>query len=920
MAATLPSGTVTFLFTDIEGSTELWDRFPDEMAGVIGRHDELVRGAIEEAGGYVFKSVGDGLFSAFVAGPPAVDAALRAQRALTREPWRVPEPLRVRMAVHSGQAQPRGGDYFGPPLNRVSRILSAGHGDQILLSKTVEPEVRHHLPDDVELEDLGMRRLKDLVEPEHLYQVVSADLRRDFPPLRTLDARPHNLPAQATSLVGREKEIAEVRALLTGGARLVTLTGPSGAGKTRLALQVAADLIDNYDDGVFLSELSELWEPELLPETILGALGHKAEGEEASLDALTSYLSEREMLLVLDNFEQLVDAAPTVSTMLGAARGLSVLVTSQAPLRLRGEHEFPVPPLSLPDSDDFSNIERLSSFEAVELFTERAHAVTPAFELNRDNAGAVVEIVRQLDGLPLAIELAAARSKLFPPRAMVDRLQSRFDFLTAGSRDLPDRQRTLRGAIAWSYELLDEDEQALFRRLSVFSGGWDLSAAETVCADDSPNMDVLEGLSSLIDKSLVRPIHAESGEPRFALLTTIRAFGAEKLEEAADTDTWRRRHAEYFSELAGEFNPASPGPGEDLPAAARNLNANYENLRTAVEWAIDAGDSHLAVSLSVALPAVWMLVGKLDEGQRWLERILDAPGPLDEADQALGLNLLGRLGQIQGDNSPRVIDLFEQSLALYQELGDLSGAARALMNLGNVQSRKRAYSEACALFLESLEIYRQIDEPFGITGALMNLGDLARLEGEDERATRLFEEARDVARERDAPVSLAYALQYLATMAHLSGDLGGAARGFAESLALFEQFGARIPIAWSWYYQGGVALDTGEVEKASQLFEDALTSFEEMKHTPGIACVLLGMALLIAKRGDVGRACRLLGAAESWSDRASAARTPVEAAAVSRLVAICGEALGPERFAVARDQGHAMTLDEAIAMAREGSG
>jgi predicted ATPase len=436
------------------------------------------------------------------------------------------------MAVHTGTVEERGGDYFGPTLNRVARLLSAGHGGQVLLSLSTEELVRDRLPLGIGLRDLGVRRLKDLFGPEHVFQLTAPGLPASFPPLKTLDVRLNNLPIQPTPLLGREREVAEIAGLLRReDVRLLTLTGTGGTGKTRLALQSAAEMIDEFEDGVFFVALSPVSDPHLVASALAGALSVSESAGRALKEDLRNFLSNKELLLVLDNFEQVVDAAPLVGELLSACPGLKVLGTSRTSLRIYGEHEYAVRPLELPDPDHLPPIETLREYEAIRLFTERAHAANTDFSLTEENAPAVAEICARLDGLPLAIELAAARVKLLSPQAMCSRLSNPLKFLTGGARDLPERQRTLRGAIAWSHALLDEGEQALFARLSVFSGGCALEAVEAVCdgEDDLP-VDIFEGLSSLVDKSMLRQEEGIEEEPRFVMLETIREYARERLE------------------------------------------------------------------------------------------------------------------------------------------------------------------------------------------------------------------------------------------------------------------------------------------------------------------------------------------------------------------------------------------------------
>ena len=523
----LPTGTVTFLLTDIEGSTRLWETQRAAMQQALVQHDAILRDAIEGHGGYLVKSTGDGALGAFGIAADGVAACLAAQRALNAHAWDGLS-IKARMALHSGTAEQRDGDYYGPALNRAARLMAAGHGGQVLLSLATEELVRDQLPASVALRDMGERRLKDLIRPERVFQVIAPDLPADFPPLKTLDARPNNLPAQATPLIGREGAIRAVKEHLSRGkVRLLTLSGVGGTGKTRLALQAAADLVDEFEHGVFFVPLAALSDPALVLPAIAKTFDVREAAGRPLHDQLKDYLREKEMLLVLDNFEHVVEAASSVSDLLSAAPRLKVLVTSREILRLSGETDYPVPPLSLPDSKPLPPVNVLTQYEAVALFIERAVAVKPGFTVTNENAPAVAEICHRLDGLPLAIELAAARVRVLPPQRMLAELGHRLSFLMGGARDLPARQKTLRSAIDWSHDLLAADEQKLFRRLAVFVGGCTLEAIESVCNPEN-DLPVLETVASLVDKSLVNETETH-GEPRFEMLETIRDYAGERV-------------------------------------------------------------------------------------------------------------------------------------------------------------------------------------------------------------------------------------------------------------------------------------------------------------------------------------------------------------------------------------------------------
>jgi predicted ATPase/class 3 adenylate cyclase len=908
--------TVTFLFTDIEGSTELWERHPSTMPAALARHDAVVRERIGAHGGVVFKALGDAFCAVFASAPDAVAAALDAQRSIVAEPWPFASPIKVRMAIHSGTAEQRGDDWFGSPLNRVARMLDAGHGGQILISQTVERLVADRFPEGVALVDLGERTLKDLARPERIFQLVTEDLPTDFPPLRSLDVRPHNLPVSPTPLVGREHEIAQLRTLfLRDRARLVTLVGPGGTGKTRLALQVAAELIDAFDDGVFLVDFAPVRNASLVPAEILQALGEKADDASPS-DALRQALRDRHRLLVLDNFEQLVESAPLVGGLLREAPALALLVTSQAPLRVQGEREFPVAPLDVPAADTPADPVRLLQCDGVSLFVERAHAANPSFELTEENAAAVAEIVRQLDGLPLAIELAAARVKMFPPQALVGRLTRMFDFLTAGARDVPDRHRTLRGALQWSYDLLTEEEQELFQRQAVFDGGFTLDAAEAICSAPGFEIDVLGGIASLLDKSLLQQTRTSGAEPRFERLRTILAFAVEKLEESGEAALWRRRHAEWFAKFADRFNLIA-GRGPDARGGIDRLSSEIENLRAAFGWAINNGESALAVRICGALPALWFLTGSMEEGQEWVKRVLALEEALSPHDRASALALRGRLAQVQGDNRPPVVADFEESLALFREVGDEGGIARSMMSLGNVHSRRGEHDIAEPLFLQSLEIYRRLGDRIGENGALLNLGDLALARRDIEQARARFEEAVSLARRSSNLVGLGFALGYVATLAYETDDYETAAARFQESLESFRAVGGgELSQGWMIAGLGSVARETGDLEKARAKFEEALDRFREHDYRPGTAYALVSLASVDALEHRPDRAARLLGASESHRGETVITRIPEEAVGIRIVTERSRAELGDDGFERARAAGAELTIDQAIALAR----
>ena len=593
--------TLTYLFSDVEGSTRLWERHPEAMQGALARHDAILRAAVEGCGGTVVKTTGDGLMAVFGSAPDAITASLAAQEGLRDEPWGETGPLRVRMGTHVGEAQTRGGDYYGTAVNRAARVMAAAHGGQVLLSAPIAELVAGSLPDDVRLRDLGTHRLKDLAGPEHLFQLVRPGLPDTFPPLATLDVRPNNLPTQTSAFLGREALLDDLRAQLDAEyARLVTLTGPGGTGKTRLALQAAAEQVDRFEDGVFFVDLSAEREADGAYAAIVRTVAITGSGDDPPLEVLKRGLRERQLLLVLDNFEQVADAATGLAELLGHCPGVTALVTSRAALRVRGERLFPVPPLTLPAGDGAVSLEDALASESVQLFVERASSLRPDFQLTDENAADVVATCRRLDGLPLAIELAAARITLFAVDELRWRLEERLDVLQGGGRDLPERQRTLRSTLEWSTELLTEAQRRVLQMFSVFVGAR-LTDVEGTARRLADNIDVLEGIGTLVDNSLIRHIPDEQGHPRLAMLETIRSYAAEQLDAKPDfADAVRRAHAEHYTGLAVALREQLARTDREQVLAA--LEVELGNLRAAWSYLVLQGD---VVRLNDLLEPLW---------------------------------------------------------------------------------------------------------------------------------------------------------------------------------------------------------------------------------------------------------------------------------------------------------------------------
>ena len=910
----LPTGTVTFLFTDIEGSTRLWETQHAAMQQALAHHDEILRDAIETNDGYVVKTTGDGAHAAFAISADAIAACLAAQRALQAHAWGQLS-IRSRMALHSGTAEQRGGDYYGPALNRAARLMEAAHGGQVLLSLATEELVRDHLPAAVALRDMGERRLKDLIRPERVFQLIVPDLQADFPPLKTLDARPNNLPAQTTPFIGREHEIRAIKEQLSiAKVRLLTLSGVGGTGKTRLALQAAADMVDEFEHGVFFVPLAALRDPALMLQTIAQAFDVREVAGRQLKEQLKDHLRGKQMLLVLDNFEQVIDAAPLLTELLSAAPGLKVLVTSREVLRLSGETDYPVPPLSLPDLRRLPPLNRLTQYEAVALFIERAVAVKPAFTVTNENAAAVAEICYRLDGLPLAIELAAARVRVLPPQRMLAELSHRLSFLMGGARDLPARQKTLRGAIDWSHDLLTADEQKLFRRLSVFVGGCALEAIETVC-NVEPALSVLETTESLVGKSLVKQTEAH-GEPRFVMLETIREYAKDRLIAAGEAERVRERHRACYLALAEEAKPKLMGA--EQAEWLRRLDQEHDNLRSALDWSLIGPSSRGGLRLCGALQRFWWTRGYLSEGRESCVRVLakkGAQGATQERAQAL--KTAGVLAYQQGDY-PAARALDEESLAIHRLLGDRRGIAGSLNNLGLVACDQGNFSAARALHQESLAIMRDVVDRKGIANSVNNLGNVAFDQGDFFLSRTLYEESLAIARELGDREGIARVLGNLGNVAKHEGDLLSARALHEESLAIKRELGYRQRIASSLNSLADLDLDQGSLASAQALYREALAIGRELGERLRIAFSLEGLAAVFDLLGRAPRAARIWGAAEQLRTESGSPLPPKDRPVYDRRVAAARAALGDDAaFDRAWQEGRALTLEQAIELALE---
>ncbi len=910
------AGTFTFLFTDIEGSTRLAQLYPEALNVALARHHAILRAAIDANHGHVFQIVGDSFSAAFHNAVDALRAALDGQRNLRAEAWGETGPILVRMGLHTGMSKTTedtaGMPYSGyATLASAQRIMSAAHGGQILLSQVTRDLLRDLLPADVTLLDAGEHHLKDLLRPIRLYQVATSDLPRDFPPLKTLDAFPNNLPVQLTSFIGREKELGDLHTLVRT-QRLVTLTGPGGSGKTRLALQIAAEAVEQFRDGVFFVEFAPITEPGLIASTIAQTIGVAESARRPILDGLKEYLHTRHQLLFLDNFEQVISAAPLLVELLTACSQLHLLVTSREALRVRGEYEYPVSPLALPDPAERQSLEAFSQYAAVKLFIQRAQAIKPDFHLTAETAPVVAEICHRLDGLPLAIELAAARIKLLSPRTMLARLEHRLEFLTGGARDLPARHQTLHNAIAWSYDLLNESEQTLFRRLSVFVSGCTLDAVEAVASDTPASGPVLDQLSSLLDKSLLREAEGANGEPRFVTLELLREFGVERLEASGESETIRHRHAVFFLALA-EQAETKLGSAEQVQWMNR-LAQEHDNLRAALEWSKTAdGAGELCLRLAGTLGLFWEARGYFSEGRERLAAILST-GPA-QARTAARARLLARAAELAYRQSdyPATISLAGASLEICREIGDRQGSAAALIKLGNAAMEAGDYTSAPKFLEEALTIWRDLKDKHGIARALISFGWVALRSGEYQLADMRLEEALTLSRELGDTRSMGFELSGLGEVALRQGDYARATRLVEESLELRRQIGHKWGMGVSLGTLGWVAVREQDWNRAVTQLGESLEVRRQIGDKSGIAWCLERLAEVCMARGQGEKAACMFGAAAALRASIGSVMDPVDQTDYQHVLAALRDELGEAPFMAAWAEGSTLTLDQAVA-------
>jgi predicted ATPase/class 3 adenylate cyclase len=868
----LPTGTVTFLFTDIEGSTHLLRELGRETySRVQDDHGEILRTAIAERHGVEVRTEGDSFFAVFPTPGDALTAAVQAQRNLTDHAWPDGVTVRVRMGLHTGEGVvgAGGSDYVGIDVNRAARIAAAGHGGQVLLSHALRGLVEHTLPTGVAIRDLGNHRLKDIEHLEHIHDVVISGLPSDFPAVKSLDVRLTNLLPQRTSFVGRERELIEINKLLDG-TRLLTLTGPGGTGKTRLALKLAADSLDRFPNGVFVVDLGAISEPGLVLPEIAAALRVREVPGRDLASSLFDHVRDSTMLLVLDNLEQLLGAAPTVGRLLDAAPKLTILATSRVPLHISGEQEYRVSPLPLPESKHRGDPDRLTESDSVRLFVQRAAAVRPGFRVTYQTAPVVAEIAARVDGLPLALELAASRIKILSPGELAARLQDRLPILTGGPRDAPKRHRTLRETIQWSHDLLAPEEQRLFARLSVFADGWTLEAAEEICG---PGLDVIEGLESLVDASLVNRKDLPDGVIRFGMLETIREYAQESLAASGEEEVIRRRHAEFIRDKAEEAEPNLA-----QPEWLNFFEVEHDNVRAALDWAEKTGHAATALRTASALWRFWLERGHLEEGRERLNRLVALP-------------------EAQGRDQIR---------------------SRALGALGGIAWWQNDYEVTRRAYEEAVEIARELGDSRLLSHALYDVSFISTvLEGDLNRSKELLRESLMLADPDDRILAgrIWTAMVFIATFL---GPPANAIDPIRKALDIHRELGNSLLVADNLILLAGMEIVSGHLDAARDHVQEAARIRAGAESPISFATVLIALAFVANVDGRYRRCARLLGAWQMMKEAGGGGPPPVAVAQFGDPEAEARAALGDEEYERVWAEGHAMTMDEAVAYALEG--
>ncbi len=909
--------TATFLFTDLEDSTPLWENHPAALQELAARHDAILRGVIEAHRGHVVKTTGDGFHAVFDAASDALAAALAGQKALMAENW-PPEtgPLRVRMGLHTGESRQRDGDYYGPEVNRAARLMGIAHGGQVLLSQAAAALVRNALIPDLSLPDLGEHRLRGLAQAERIFQAQHPALPAEFPPLKSLSVFQHNLPVQRSTFVGRQKELSEVKRLLNG-THLLTLLGPGGTGKTRLMLECAEEVIGSFADGVWLVELAPLTDPELIVERVASVLAVQEQPGRAMIETLVDFLRRKELLLLLDNVEHLVrESAEFAENLLTQCPNLEILVTGREGLFIDGEVTLQVPSLSLPPGDAAAAFEAIRASEGVQLFLARAQEIRPEFELSTANADAIAEIVRRLDGIPLALELATARLRMLTVHQIAERLNDRFRLLTGGRRTALPRQQTLQALIDWSWNLLEDKERLLLRRLSIFSGGWTLEAAQAVAGDDQlDSYRVFDGLEQLVNKSLVTVNFPAANEARYGMLENIRQYCRERLAESHEFAAVRDRHPDYFVAFSEEASPKLAK--STLLHWSNRITAELDNLRAVLRWTLEARPE---LALRIGGNLLYYEDHSLfpREARSWLEAAIERTrGLLDKDDTIVrtvdfirGLIGLGSAYGIQGHGAT-AIPLLEECIQLARSRGEPRHVAYATV-LKHIQNTFKMSQAEMQELKESIAICREHNFEVELGLSLMVYAMSLDAQGNSELAAPYFQEAVELSRRADVRrVAGTYGVQ--ARLARLLGDLDEAKKYILTALEDYQALNHRRGIAMAQSALAHLLRQEGKHEEAEFYYRQSIVGWQEQGHRSAVAHQLECFAFIALARGQYERAARLLGTAKEIREQINAlSEDPQEIEELAQAMDQLANALGEAARDNAMDAGRMVKLGGAV--------
>jgi predicted ATPase/class 3 adenylate cyclase len=923
----------TFLITDIEGSTRLWEEHPESMPAALAAHDAILRAAVEGHGGVVIKTTGDGFLARFDEPAVAINVAIAAQRELARLSHEPGSEIRVRMALHSGMAQSRGGDYFGPAVNRVARLLALGHGGQVLLSGVTVSLARGNIAVDAEVLDQGDHRLRDLDQPEHVFQLAAPGLERDFPPLRSIGSAQSNLPNQTTSFVERERELEEVRRILSGH-RLVTLIGTGGTGKTRLMLEAATRTDPLPRDGVWLTELAPVADPHVIAQVVGRALGVRHQPGMPATDSLVDFLRYKELLLLLDNCEHVIGAAAELADrILAACPSVTVLASSREALGIAGEAAFQVPSLTVPttlerphehDPHAAAWFEAVAASGAVRLFVDRAAAVQPSFTLTPQNAGPIVDICRRLDGIPLAIELAAARVTVLSVHEILERLGDRFRLLTGGRRTAVPRQQTLQALIDWSWDLLPEVDRRLLRRLSVFAGGWTIEAAEAICADETDEqagtIATFDALTGLIERSMV--VVDRGRTSRYRLLETIRQYATERLVESSEGNATRARHLAYFLDVA--LLSRLPVRGPKLVEWLAWLDAEADNLRAAIEWAIET-DPEAAGRMCIALSLMWRTHSPGGSGISWLGEAIDSIRALPSGDPGNAERMRARdllLAQLLAEHafaqatwmSVDTRPMAEEAVSMARRLDDRPTLITALSSLLTVRYFAGSMDGFDQLSGEIIHLAETERDWWSLSMAEASLVTSLRF-GDPDAVGPLLARTADHARLTGNPFVIGFVALTRARILGAAGKVPEARTAFDEAFTMYTELGDDRFVLVTRSDLGHMLRGAGELDEAEAIYRESIVGWEHIGNRGAIANQYESFAFIAIERGDERRAATLLGAAASLREVAGARMMPWERETYDAALVRLREGMDLAPFEDAWAAGSRLDQEAAIALA-----